>query len=238
MEVFVNHRCSQEVEEDLSDSCTDYIFMMEMEEMGDIKGGKVVADCSPNKNEAENAGGFRNVRDRARDVKRDKIRDLERDRLRDAKRDEERDMDRDFARDRNRDMERGGKEGQEGNFGDNVVLTVEKVLEVFDRIKNITTPNINSKLAVPFNKIPVKSSAKFKEEYKDVKEALRKISGGLGKVKYHEEKERRKSLPFAWPQVSPLSEGKTSLNASNFLIFFERCEILLTGFFMIWVQFG
>ena len=60
--------------------------MMEMEEMGDINGGHVVANCSLNKNEVENVGGFRNVRDRARDVKRDKIRDLERDRLRDAKR--------------------------------------------------------------------------------------------------------------------------------------------------------
>ena len=161
-------------------------------------------------------------------LERDKIRDVERDEERDV----ERDMNIDFARDRNRDLERDGEEGQEGNFGDNVVLTVEKVLEVFDRMKNITTPNINSKLAVPFNKNPVKSSAKFKEEYKDVKEALRKISGGLGKVKYHEEKDRRKSLPFAWPQVSPSSEGKTSLNAKVFSQkLFERCEILLTDFF-------
>ena len=118
--------------------------MMEMEEMGDINGGHVVANCSLNKNEVENVGGFRNVRDRARDVKRDKIRDLERDKIRDVERDEERDVERDmnidFARDRNRDLELDREEGQGGNFGDNVVLTVEKVLEVFDRMKNITTP--------------------------------------------------------------------------------------------------
>ena len=113
-------------------------------EMGDINGGHVVGDCSLNKNEVEIVGGVRNMRDSARDVKRDKIRDLERDKLRDVKRDEERDVERDmnidFARDRNRDLERDREEGQGENFGDNVVLTVEKVLEVFDRMKNITTP--------------------------------------------------------------------------------------------------
>ena len=35
---------------------------------------------------------------------------------------------------------------------------------------------------------PVKSSNKFKQEYKGVKSDLRKISGGLGKVAYQKEK--------------------------------------------------
>ena len=56
-------------------------------------------------------------------------------------------------------------------------------------------------------KDPVKSSNKFKQEYEGVKSDLRKISGGLGKVAYQKEKERRKSLPFEWPLASPPVEG-------------------------------
>ena len=47
------------------------------------------------------------------------------------------------------------------------MLTVEKVLETFRRISSIKTPDINSKLAIPYQKEPVKSSRKFKEEYSD-----------------------------------------------------------------------
>ena len=81
------------------------------------------------------------------------------------------------------------------------VLTVEKVLETFKRISAIKTPEINSKLAIPFNKQSVVSSVKFKEEYSEVKCNLRKMSGCLGKEKA--EKERRKSEPFTWPHSSP-----------------------------------
>ena len=76
------------------------------------------------------------------------------------------------------------------------VLTVEKVLETFKRISSIKTPDINTKLAIPFKKQPVVSRTKFKEEYSDIKSDLRKVSGGLGKEAYHTEKERRKSQPF------------------------------------------
>ena len=83
------------------------------------------------------------------------------------------------------------------------VLTVEKVLETFKRISSIKTPDINTKLAIPFKKQPVVSRTKFKEEYSDIKSDLRKVSGGLGKEAYHTEKERRKSQPFPWPKASP-----------------------------------
>ena len=83
------------------------------------------------------------------------------------------------------------------------VLTMEKVLETFKRISSIKTPDINSKLAIPFKKQPVVSRTKFKEEYSDIKSDLRKVSGGLGKEAYHTEKERRKSQPFPWPKASP-----------------------------------
>ena len=90
------------------------------------------------------------------------------------------------------------------------VLTVEKVLEVFNRIKNVTTPAINSKLAVPFKKNPVKDSTKFKQDYPEVKSSMRKISGGLGKDAYQEEKKRKNSLPFPWPASSPKDTEGTS----------------------------
>ena len=64
------------------------------------------------------------------------------------------------------------------------ILSVEKVMGVFQRITSITTPTINSKLAIPYQKDLVKSSNKFKQEYEGVKSDLRKISGGLGKVAY------------------------------------------------------
>ena len=83
------------------------------------------------------------------------------------------------------------------------VLTAEKVLETFKRISAIKTPEINSKLAIPFNKQSVVSSVKFKEEYSEVKCNLRKMSGCLGKEAYQAEKERRKSEPFTWPHSSP-----------------------------------
>ena len=88
------------------------------------------------------------------------------------------------------------------------VLTVEKVLETFKRISAIKTPEINSKLAIPFNKQSVVSSVKFNEEYSEVKSNLRKVSGGLGKEAYQAEKERRKSEPFSWPNPSPPARGR------------------------------
>ena len=88
------------------------------------------------------------------------------------------------------------------------VLTVEKVLESLKRISAIKTPEINSKLAVPYKKQPVVNSSKFKEEYSDVKSDLRKVSGGLGKEAYQAEKERRKSMPFSWPNPSPLQKKR------------------------------
>ena len=49
------------------------------------------------------------------------------------------------------------------------------------------------------------------EEYSEVKSDLRKVSGGLGKEAYHAEKERRKSVPFSWPNPSPPARGRIHL---------------------------
>ena len=140
-------------------------------------------------------------------------RDEQRDRQRDKERDRQRDKIRDRARDAKRDRESDLKGGERGDPDESAaadskpVLTVEKVLEVFQRITSVNTPTINSKLAVPFEKTPLKNSSKFMDEYIGVKSGLRKVSGGLGKDAYQKEKERRKSFPFAWPQISPVEQG-------------------------------
>ena len=149
------------------------------------------------------------VRDKERDLRRDKERDLVRDKERDKERDFTRDKERDELRDRLRDIARDEVRDlgliERGDISvvavgtPPPVLTVEKVMEVFKRIKSVSTPDINNKLAIPCKKPPVKDSSLFKQEYAEVKESLRKISGGLGKVSYQAEKERKTSAPFTWP---------------------------------------
>ena len=163
------------------------------------------------------------VRDETRDLARDEKRDKARDERRDMARDERRDMTRDERRDITRDMQGVGTMEEQGVMQKKMsrdkaigigtpepVLTVEKVLEVFNRIKNVTTPAINSKLAVPFKKNPVKDSTKFKQDYSEVKSSMRKISGGLGKDAYQEEKKSKNYLPFPWPASSPEDTEGTS----------------------------
>lgn len=154
-------------------------------------------------------------RDRIRDIERDKNRDKERDEVRDRERDEVRDRQRDEVRDRERDRVRDKERDDSAireltitsHEGGEAELTVKKVLEVFKRISSIKTPLINSQLALPFNKNPVKDSKKFKEEYAQVKNDIGKIDGKKGKCSYEEEKERRKSVPFKWPESSPEPTG-------------------------------
>ena len=61
----------------------------------------------------------------------------------------------------------------------------------------VTTPNINSQLALPYQKPPVNSSTDFKVEWMNKKEYVRKASSKDGM--YYENKERRRSEPFPWP---------------------------------------
>ena len=149
-------------------------------------------------------------RHRVRDEERDVMRDEQRDKARDRQRDKIRDRARDAKRDRESDLKDGerGDPDESASADSKPVLTVEKVMEAFQRITSVNTPNINSKLAIPFEKTPLKNSSKFKEEYLDVKSGLRKVSGGLGKDAYQKEKERQKSLPFAWPQRSHVEQGQ------------------------------
>ena len=174
-------------------------------------------------------------RDEIRDRERDKVRDRERDVIRDRERDRVRDFERDIARDRESDVDRVRVTGRgsdteqvmdiESGSG-NSVLTVEKVLEVFRRISSVNTPTINSQLALPFKKRPVKDSSQFKKEYVEIKNDLRKVSGSSGKVAYQEEQERRKSLPFNWPNASPDYAGmKCNLQVCRdvHVIYFTSC---------------
>ena len=91
-------------------------------------------------------------------------------------------------------------------------LIVEHVMEVFKRITSVNTPSINSRLALPFKKRPVKDSSKFIKEYADIKDDLRKITGGLGKQNYQEKREKKKSLPFPW---SAASQSEINLDKSE-----------------------
>ena len=94
--------------------------------------------------------------DGERDMRRDEQRDKERDRQRDRQRDKIRDRARDAKRDRESDLKGGeiGHPDESAAVDSKPVLTVEKVLEVFQRITSVNTPNINSKLAVPLRKHP------------------------------------------------------------------------------------
>ena len=139
------------------------------------------------------------LRDDERDRVRDRLRDEERDRLRDIVRDRERDEIRDMERDKSTMRELTATVGE----SEETELTIKTVFEVFKRISSIKTPIINSQLALPYNKKPVKNSIKFKEEYVQVRSDFGKIDGKKGKAAYLEEKERRTSLPFNWPESSP-----------------------------------
>ena len=48
----------------------------------------------------------------------------------------------------------------ESENGEVTELTVEHVMEVFKRITSVNTPSVNSRLALPFKKRPVKESSK------------------------------------------------------------------------------
>ena len=84
----------------------------------------------------------------------------------------------------------------------------------------MTTPNINSRLAVPFKKVPVESSTEFKDIWADKKEYVRLVSGvGQGGT-YQERKEQRRSETFPWPGIPPVPEqeegpDRVSMTASG-----------------------
>ena len=163
-------------------------------------------------------------RDMIRDQERDMIRDKERDLVRDKERDLARDKERDFAKDKERDDLNSLRDGRdkvtdmdtaqtkvlEGDISGAgaafttppPVLTVEKVMEVFKRLKNVNTPDINTKLAIPYKKPPVVDSSLFKHEYSELKESLGRISGKGGKAAYQAEKKRQTSASFSWPDTS------------------------------------
>ena len=159
-----------------------------------------VKDTPERQSDDGNRASERNkLRDDERDRVRDRLRDEERDRLRDIVRDRERDEIRDMERDKSTMRELTATVGE----SEETELTIKTVFEVFKRISSIKTPIINSQLALPYNKKPVKNSIKFKEEYVQVRSDFGKIDGKKGKAAYLEEKERRTSLPFNWPESSP-----------------------------------
>ena len=77
----------------------------------------------------------------------------------------------------------------------------------------VTTPNINNQLALPYKKRPVKTSSTFKTVWSGQKEYLRKV-GGKGGL-YKENKEKRKSESFPWPDSPDISENPTMTISST-----------------------
>ena len=68
----------------------------------------------------------------------------------------------------------------------------------------VTTPIINSVLALPFEKRPVTSSKDFRTVWSAKKEYVRKVTGHGGS--YQANKEKRRSESFPWPG-SPSESG-------------------------------
>ena len=66
---------------------------------------------------------------------------------------------------------------------------------------SVTTPEINSRLALPFKKTPLDSSTEFKDIYTEKKEYVSRVSGsGGGGASYQEKKQQRRSEEFPWPE--------------------------------------
>ena len=69
---------------------------------------------------------------------------------------------------------------------------------------SVTTPIINSHLAIPFKKKPLDNSKEFKGIWTEKKGYVGHISGAGGADQYRQVKEKRRSEDFPWPR-SPLS---------------------------------
>ena len=69
----------------------------------------------------------------------------------------------------------------------------------------VTTPNINSGLAVPFKRKPVESSMEFRAIWSESKAYINNVSGKGGGI-YKDRKDLRKSEEFQWPS-SPVHQG-------------------------------
>ena len=78
------------------------------------------------------------------------------------------------------------------------LLTVQKVFSVFENARKITTPEVNSKLAIPYKKPEIENIIEFKQAYSAAKQNVSRVScQSVGDRE--EEKGRRRSLPFDWP---------------------------------------
>ena len=134
-------------------------FKGSMEDANDVSDEGMREQEEGSENRTLGEGGISDQGERVRDerdTRRDEQRDKERDRQRDRQRDKIRDRARDAKRDRESDLKGGeiGHPDESAAVDSKPVLTVEKVLEVFQRITSVNTPNINSKLAVPLRKHP------------------------------------------------------------------------------------
>ena len=90
------------------------------------------------------------------------------------------------------------------------ILTVQKVMEAFQNARKITTPGVNSKLAMPYKLPEVKNRAEFKQAYSDAKQNITRVSGQFVTSR-EEEKERRRSLPFDWPSVQGIQVNQIKI---------------------------
>lgn len=85
----------------------------------------------------------------------------------------------------------------------------------------VTTPNINNQLALPYKKRPVDTSSTFKAVWSGQKEYLRKV-GGKGGL-YRENKEKRKSESFPWPD-SPATSGDPNMANPSHILSSTTCS--------------
>ena len=82
-------------------------------------------------------------------------------------------------------------------------LTIGQVLDAIPKLKQVTTPNINNRLALPFKKRFVSSREEFLGVWSEKKDFVARV-GGKGSS-YQVNKAQRRSEDFPWP---PSPQGK------------------------------
>ena len=115
-------------------------------------------------------------------------------------------------------------------------LTIEHILKELPKIKTgykclirykclklacflVTTPNINSRLALPVKNRPVENSSQFRDIWSLKKTYVTQVSGvGRGGT-YMERKQQRMSEEFPWPSLQPVPEVEEGVYIFSFISF-------------------
>lgn len=83
---------------------------------------------------------------------------------------------------------------------------------------SVNTPNINNLIALPFKKRKVGSSQDFRGVWSAKKDYVRSVSGKGGA--YQENKSRRRSETFPWPETSSQEPGQIEYPVPNYSLLF------------------